>query len=141
MKKYIKYKEKYIVSDCGEVWKITNSGLKLKKQHKKGAGYLATSINNKYEYIHRIVMEAFKGYSELTVDHLDRNKENNNLSNLEYVTQTENSKRGNKKEVAWNGKIYNSAQELSLSLGLDKTACTSSIRAKSKLKGYYAKYI
>ena len=46
--------------------------------------------------VHRIVMEAFKGKSDLTVDHIDGNKLNNSLDNLEYVTIQENVKR------AWN---------------------------------------
>ena len=38
-------------------------------------------------------MEAFRGKSGLTVDHKDGNKENNSLSNLEYVKQAENKRR------------------------------------------------
>ena len=45
-------------------------------------------------------MEAFKGKSDLTVDHIDGNKLNNNLSNLEYVTAQENTKR------AWDNGVY-----------------------------------
>lgn len=43
-------------------------------------------------YIHRLVWEAFKseipnGYE---INHIDHNKKNNNLSNLELVTHSEN---------------------------------------------------
>ena len=45
---------------------------------------------------HRLVASAFYGVSDLVVDHLDGDKKNNHIDNLEYVTQRENSCRGNK---------------------------------------------
>jgi hypothetical protein len=39
---------------------------------------------------HRLVLEAFVGQSDLHVNHIDGNKTNNFIGNLEYVTQTEN---------------------------------------------------
>lgn len=45
--------------------------------------------------VHRLVADAFIGKPgpAYTVDHIDCNKENNRLSNLEYVTRAENSRR------------------------------------------------
>jgi hypothetical protein len=51
---------------------------------------------NKYMLLHRVVMLTWKPTpeaEELTVDHLDHNKRNNALSNLEWVTQKENTRR------------------------------------------------
>lgn len=51
---------------------------------------------NKYMLLHRVVMLTWKPTpeaEELTVDHLDHNKRNNALSNLEWVTQEENTRR------------------------------------------------
>jgi len=45
-------------------------------------------------HVHRIVARAFIGDSSLQVDHVDGNRNNNNLANLEYVTQRENISRG-----------------------------------------------
>lgn len=54
---------------------------------------------NKYMLLHRVVMLTWKPTpeaEELTVDHLDHNKRNNALSNLEWVTQEENERRAAK---------------------------------------------
>ena len=40
--------------------------------------------------VHRLVAEAYLGASDLCVDHIDNNKANNNLSNLQYLTAAEN---------------------------------------------------
>ena len=99
----VRYKEKYLVSDKGDVFKENKKYTRKKKQATNKHGYKVTKINGKQERVHRIVMEAFHGKSDLTVDHIDGNKENNNLTNLEYVTQTENAKRFHDKKVLWNG--------------------------------------
>ena len=40
--------------------------------------------------VHRLVAEAFLGESELQVNHIDGNPENNSLENLEYCTAKQN---------------------------------------------------
>lgn len=147
--KYIRFKENYIVSDYGDVWRITDDGLKLKKATKRKDGYYCIGINNKNCLLHRVVKEAFHGYSDLTVDHVDGNKNNNHLGNLEYVTMTENIKRAHcnglvaksNKMVVYKGGVYNSAKELSMLLNLNPAAVSQAIRGNWKVKGYYAKYI
>ena len=62
-------------------------------------GYVVVYVNgsiNGYMLLHRVVMLTWKPTPEaeqLTVDHLDHNKRNNALSNLEWVTQAENLRR------------------------------------------------
>lgn len=51
--------------------------------------------------IHRIVMLMFTGPSELQVNHIDGDRTNNRLSNLEYVTNISNI---NHRELKLNGK-------------------------------------
>ena len=71
--------------------------------------------------VHRVIMFTFCGHSNLTVNHIDGNKENNSLSNLEYLTIKENNihrssvlKSGNRKKVKCleTGKIYETIIEM-----------------------------
>jgi hypothetical protein len=60
---------------------------------------------NKYVRLHRVVMLTWKPTpeaEELTVDHLDHNKRNNALSNLEWVTFEENQLRAKNDRVSAN---------------------------------------
>lgn len=41
-------------------------------------------------YVHRLVAEAYLGASDLCVDHIDNDKTNNHVSNLQYLTRAEN---------------------------------------------------
>ena len=43
--KYIKFRERYIVSDTGLIWAIKKDGLKLKKQRITPKGYKTTNID------------------------------------------------------------------------------------------------
>ena len=63
------------------------------------SGYLTVKVHgsiNAYMLLHRVVMLTWKPTpeaEELTVDHLDHNKRNNALSNLEWVVAAENMRR------------------------------------------------
>ena len=54
-------------------------------------GYIRIGIGGKHYRVHRLIMEAFVGESEQEVDHIDRNKTNNNFHNLRYCTSSENN--------------------------------------------------
>ena len=67
----------------------------LKKMYNT-TGYLMFTAGGKKYYIHRIIYEAFNGLIEdgLVIDHKNNNKNDNSLSNLRAVTQSQNAKFG-----------------------------------------------
>lgn len=105
-KKINNYENYYEISNFGNIRSLDRyvrdaNGLRLikgkiltPKNHTSGYYQIVLSKEgkNKYKYIHRLVAEHFiENYSELLViNHKDGNKINNNLLNLECVTQKQN---------------------------------------------------
>lgn len=89
------YEGKYLVSNTGKVKSLLRNG-KLLNCNDNGRRYLQVTLyfNSKRvtHNIHSLVAKAFLGAREegMTVNHIDGNKYNNCLSNLEYCTQSEN---------------------------------------------------
>jgi|SRR6185369_4932266 len=94
----IGFETQYEISDWGRIRNIKGRPLKISNFR----GYSRISLyrrsrgskrhTNINQSIHRLVMEAFVGPANgLHVNHVDGNKVNNRLENLEYVTPKENS--------------------------------------------------
>lgn len=145
------YKESYIIYETGEIFSIKSK--KFIKPYKSQKGYLYFSPNGKSKSVHRAVLEAFEGKEKSEVDHIDGDKTNNALYNLEYVTRSENMRRAWKngardrkasfkeKPVIWNGQVFKSGRELSRHLGLNKMACSNALSNKTKLCGHYPRLL
>ena len=157
MKDYKLYKKDYLVFSDGRVYSFKSH--RYLKPSFNAYGYLKLKLNGKNIPLHRIVIETFKGKSDLTVDHIDMNKLNNDISNLEYVTRSENSRRMNEKtggtisdkfrkngiksrskQVVYDGKIFSSGAELCRELKVERHAASLAIRQNTKLKGHYVKF-
>jgi len=87
----------YWYDTCGGR-KVKNPYWKLKKLSMSGNGYLETRINGKNYRFHRIVFKAFHKWWNIedyspnnSIDHIDRNKLNNNINNLRVVNNRENT--------------------------------------------------
>ncbi|MBE9142094.1 HNH endonuclease signature motif containing protein [Planktothrix mougeotii] len=80
----------YTVSEDGSMLKVRGQG--IKKTTRSTAGYRQISCYGKTFLVHRVVWEAFNGEipQGLQINHIDGNKANNSLSNLELVTPAEN---------------------------------------------------
>ena len=86
------------VSSLGRV-KINGKIIRPKVNIK---GYFVIEYENKFYLVHRLVAKAFLKHNldrYDTIDHLDQNKRNNSLSNLEIVTEEENLKRANENYI------------------------------------------
>lgn len=89
------YEGRYQASMCGQIKSLlTNTVLKLQKGTK---GYLTIRIssspgNYKTKTVHRLVAKTWMGDSDLFINHIDGNKLNNHVDNLEYCTKSENGK-------------------------------------------------
>ena len=87
--------ERWKWSETYGVWvssegRLRNKKKKILKAQVNVFGYM----EYKGKMVHRIVMETFKPIEgQMTVDHLDHNKRNNSLDNLEWVTREENQDR------------------------------------------------
>lgn len=86
---------KYIIYDDGRLYDIYCKH--FRKPVKNYKGYLKYNIyingRRKGFYVHRLVLQTFRpveGMEHLQVNHIDCNKENNNLDNLEWCTNEEN---------------------------------------------------
>jgi len=89
----LEYEGIYQVSSAGRFANCKYE--RILKPRKHSGGYLNVQLpdkNNKFSnyYMHRLVLESFRGKSRLEVNHINGIKSDNRLSNLEYVSHAEN---------------------------------------------------
>jgi hypothetical protein len=93
MKKIPKYNGKYLIDKDGNVF--SNVKNRLLKPCLNKRGYLVVNVDGVVRPIHQLMAETFldKNYKNkgLLVDHIDRNKTNNNLVNLRITDKSVNS--------------------------------------------------
>ena len=98
----------YLIYDDGRVWSKNTNKFMTAKLKENGYFQLGIRNNNKRKFflIHRLVALHYIDNLENKpeVDHIDRNKTNNNVSNLRWVTALENS--DNKSKSSNTGEKY-----------------------------------
>ena len=89
----------YEVSNSGQV-RNKRTGRILKPLLNRENGYVRVSLNGQRYYIHRLVAQAFYDNSrtDMDVNHIDGNKLNNNLANLEWSTRKPANKKSSPKQ-------------------------------------------
>lgn len=87
----------YFISDDGSVVSCAKSGFKLLKPWLTKERYLQVALRGaRKHYIHRLVLSAFSDRSPwpgAVVDHLDFDRQNNQLHNLRWYDRVQNMRR------------------------------------------------
>ena len=104
------YKDGYMVTNFGRVYSVkSKKWLKLYVREHKYNCYPEFNLNGEATtYVHRCVAKLFIPRTDTTkdqVNHIDGNKSNNHVSNLEWVTQTENQRH------AWDTGLHSKTEE------------------------------
>lgn len=150
------YEGLYQVSDLGRVKRVTTGRLLKGRQHPQGYLGVTLSKNNikSTKTIHRLVAETFipKTENNPQANHIDEDKTNNKVSNLEWMTAKENINHGTRNERAAKTKSipiiatnlttgesqeFNSTKECARHLRLDPGNITKVLKGKRKTLGGY----
>lgn len=150
------YEELYQVSNLGRVKRVTTG--RILKGGKDKYGYLIVNLYKNsvgsIKTIHRLVAEAFipNPENKPQVNHVDENKTNNSLDNLEWMTAKENTNHGTRNErsgksqsipiIATNLKTGESMEfygsnECARQLGLHQASITKVLKGRLKQTGGY----
>lgn len=136
---------RYLVSDLGNVYDTVKC--KIKNSHDNGLGYRNVSLmsNNKSKvyYIHRLVAMTYipTNNIHLEVNHIDGNKANNNVNNLEWISHSDNIKHsfkvGRKPNNGMKNRLHNSDTRLKMSESAKKRWITNPRKTIRKKRGVW----
>lgn len=96
------YEGLYQVSNLGRVTRVTTN--RILKSSKHVSGYLMVNLSKNsvtsHQRIHRLVAQAFipNPENKPDINHVDEDKTNNNVNNLEWSTRKENCNHGTRNE-------------------------------------------
>lgn len=135
----------YQVSNLGRVKSFRqNKNGRILKGSINSDGYikvvLLSESGKKTFSIHRLVMETFcpvENMKDLTVDHINSNKLENTLDNLQWLSRQDNVKKEQSIKVLCveTDTIYNSASEAARQTGIAQTNISACCNGKRKTAG------
>ena len=130
----------YAITSCGKVWSYKRK--KFLSPSKQKNGYFHIDLCGKTKLIHRLVAEAYvdNPYGKDTVDHIDGNKENNSVNNLQWLTHAENRVKGKRKNLCKivcvnDGRIFDTQTECADFYGIRQSNVNHVLTGKLKTTG------
>ena len=161
------YEGLYAITSCGKIYSYTSKKFLKPIQQKNGYLRICLSKNNirKNFLIHRLVIETYNpvdNMENLQVNHINENKVNNFLNNLQWVTPKDNINYGNRntkagKKISKANKnhkalskpiicietkiIYPSIHEAARQLNFDSSYLAKSVKMGKKVYGFTWEYI
>ena len=136
----------YLASKCGKILSLKWNKKRILKFRKTGNNYLIFCFcenNKKRDYlIHRFVFECFKGEIPVDkqVDHIDNDKSNNQIINLQLLTPSENTRKNHfkKKVFSFNietqeKKIFDSLKEAAKFYQINISTVLKNCQKKTKI--------
>ena len=133
--------ENYEVSNTGKVRSLYGKP-KILKPKKARNGYLHIGLvkdgKQKQVTVHRVVGFTWIPNDDIEnktdIDHIDRNRQNNHVSNLRWSTRKKNVEysRGKRVLCIETGQVFDSVTQASEWLGVTKTAISKACLGKSK---------
>ena len=97
------YEGKYAITEDGKVWSYHCKRF-IALRYKK-LGYVEAALhkdgNCKFYQVHRLVLMTYapvEGMEKLDVHHIDEDKSNNHIDNLQWVTHKDNCNHGTRNE-------------------------------------------
>ena len=103
MKDIVGYEGLYAVTSCGKVWSYRNE--RFLKPEDNGHGYLRVKLckdrKEKKYMIHRLVADAYIPNPDNLpqVDHIDEDRTNNCVNNLQWITNRDNCRKSHNKAI------------------------------------------
>ena len=158
----VRYKDtRYFATFEGEVIN-GDTGRQLSKT-KDAGGYFCVNLYDPAKHtvrVHKIIAECFLGESDLVVNHIDGNKQNNQPWNLEWCDNTTNQRHAHatglkgysgkqtdhRAMMAWNNElceicIFRTTRECSRFLGVDNRMISYLVKTKRVTNGWYIDYL
>ena len=149
------YEGRYLISNIGIVKSVVNGKDIILKTQKDKDNYVIVKLRDEaqkqYTYgIHRLVAKHFipmiEGKDQ--VNHIDENKDNNTVYNLEWCDRSENMKHAyshglrkpKKKRIycTTNGVVYDSISEASVELNISRAAINTILKGECySMKGLH----
>jgi len=108
------YEGRYQISTFGRIKSLnynkTGKSKVLKPHNSTEYSQISLGRKQRCKYIHRLVLETFRGKSKLFCNHINGNKRDNKLENLEYCTHKENMAHAVKMDLCPKGENHYEAK-------------------------------